>query len=154
MSYQRTLAARPSRDREMIPKTLLLGMAGLAVSALLITTFSVMTGRPLAGRPAAGTVVAEREIILQGRGAQAVAVYDPDGTLIMELDHGGFVTVVQNAIARARTVARVAGNPPLRIVRYDNGRLVAEDPATSSAIELYAFGDDNKAAIERLLTHN
>ena len=38
-----------------------------------------------------------------------------------------------------------------RIVRYDNGRLVAEDPASGASIELYAFGNDNKAAVERLL---
>ena len=59
--------------------------------------------------------------------------------------------ISQNAMARARTVARVTGNPPIKIVQYDNGRLVAEDPATGASIELYAFGSDNKAAVERLL---
>jgi putative photosynthetic complex assembly protein len=37
------------------------------------------------------------------------------------------------------------------VVQYDNGRLVAEYPATGWSAELYAFGDDNKAAFERLL---
>ncbi len=69
----------------------------------------------------------------------------------MDLPHGGFVTVIQSGMARARTVARVEGNPPIRLVRYDNGRLVAEDPATGWSAELYAFGQDNKAAFERLL---
>ena len=54
-------------------------------------------------------------------------------------------------MARARLVARIEGNPPIRLVRYDNGRLVAEDPATGWSAELYAFGQDNKAAFERLL---
>lgn len=152
-----TAANRPvnrpvNRDREMVPRALLWGMLALALSALTLATFSVMTERPHVGVPSSGTVVAEREFILEGRDAQAVVVKDVDGTVLMDLPHGGFITVIQSAMARARTVARVTGNPPIRIVRYDNGRLVAEDPASGFTAELYAFGDDNKAAFERLLT--
>jgi putative photosynthetic complex assembly protein len=151
MSYMKALADRPSTEREMIPRTLLWAMFGLAVSALAITAFAVLSGRPPVGQPAPGKVVAERAIILEGRSAQAVTVYDAEGQLIADMDHGGFITVIQNAIQRARTVARVEGNPPIHIVQYDNGRLVAEDPASGASIELYAFGNDNKAAVERLL---
>lgn len=151
MSYMKALADRPSPEREMIPRALLWAMLGLAVAALAITSFAVLTDRPPAGSPAPGKVLAQRELILEGRSAQAVTVYAADGTLIADMDHGGFVTVIQNAIQRARTVARVEGNPPIRIVQYDNGRLVAEDPASGASIELYAFGNDNKAAVERLL---
>ncbi|MCU0904913.1 MAG: putative photosynthetic complex assembly protein PuhC [Tabrizicola sp.] len=151
MSYMKALADRPSTEREMIPRTLLWAMLALALSALAITAFAVLTDRPPVGQPAPGTVVAERELVLEGRTAQAVTIYSTDGTLIAELDHGGFITVIQNAIQRARTVARVEGNPPIRIVKYDNGRLVAEDPASGASFELYAFGNDNKAAVERLL---
>jgi putative photosynthetic complex assembly protein len=151
MSYLKALADRPSPEREMIPRALLWGMLALALSALAITTFSVVTDRPPTGKPLAGTVVAQRELILEGRSAQAVTVYTADGTLLADMDHGGFITVIQNAIQRARTVARVEGNPPIRIVQYDNGRLVAEDPTTGASIELYAFGADNKAAVERLM---
>jgi putative photosynthetic complex assembly protein len=151
MSYLKALADRPSPEREMIPRALLWAMLALALSALLITAFSVLTDRPRTGTPIPGKVTAERELILEGRSAQAVTVYSADGTLIADMDHGGFVTVIQNAIQRARTVARVEGNPPIKIVQYDNGRLVAEDPASGASIELYAFGNDNKAAVERLL---
>jgi putative photosynthetic complex assembly protein len=151
MSYLKALADRPSPEREMIPRALLWAMLALAVSALVIASFSVLTDRPHTGAPLPGKVIAERELILEGRSAQAVTVYAADGTLIADMDHGGFITVIQNAIQRARTVARVEGNPPIKIVKYDNGRLVAEDPATQTSIELYAFGADNKAAVERLL---
>jgi putative photosynthetic complex assembly protein len=151
MSYLKALADRPSPEREMIPRALLWAMLALALSALAITAFSVLTDRPRTGTPIPGKVTAERELILEGRSAQAVTVYAADGTLIADMDHGGFVTVIQNAIQRARTVARVEGNPPIKIVQYDNGRLVAEDPASGASIELYAFGNDNKAAVERLL---
>jgi putative photosynthetic complex assembly protein len=102
--------------------------------------------------PTAGTPVAARDFILEGRSAQAVTVRDVDGTVLLDLDHGGFITVIQSAMARARVVARTEGNPPMRVVKYDNGRFVAEDPATGWSAELYAFGDDNKAAFERLFT--
>jgi putative photosynthetic complex assembly protein len=151
MSYMKALADRPSTEREMIPRALLWAMFGLALSALTITAFAVLTDRPPVGQPAPGKIVAEREIILEGRSAQAVTVYNAQGTLIADMDHGGFITVIQNAIQRARTVARVQGNPPIHIVKYDNGRLVAEDPSSGASIELYAFGNDNKAAVERLL---
>lgn len=151
MSYLKALADRPSPEREMIPRALLWSMLALALSALAITTFSVLTDRPPTGTPAPGNITAEREIILEGKSAQAVTVYDKDGTLLADMPHGGFITVIQNAIQRARTVARVQGNPPIKIVKYDNGRLVAEDPASGASIELYAFGNDNKAAVERLL---
>lgn len=152
MAYLKTLADRPSPEREMIPRALLWAMLALALSALAITAFAVMTDRPHVGKPVAGAVVAERLVILEGRSAQAVTVRDAEGRLIMDLDHGGFITVIQNAVARERTVARVAGNPPIRIVQYDNGRLVAEDPHSKASIELYAFGKDNKAAFERLMS--
>lgn len=141
-----------TREREKIPAALLRAMFGLALASLIIVTYAVVTKRPHEGVPAAGTPVAERSLILEGKDAQAVVVRDADGQVLMDLPHGGFITVIQSAVARARVVARVDGNPPVRIIRYDNGRLVAEDPATGWSAELYAFGDDNKAAFERLIS--
>jgi putative photosynthetic complex assembly protein len=145
------LTDRPNREREMIPRTLLWGMFALAMSALALATFATLTDRPHVGVPTPGEPVAERTFILEGLSAQAVIVRDDKGEVLLDLPHGGFVTVIQSAIARARLVARIEGNPPMKVVQYDNGRLVAEDPATGWSAELYAFGDDNKAAFERLL---
>jgi putative photosynthetic complex assembly protein len=145
------VAHRPNREREMIPRTLLWGMLALALSSLALVTFATLTDRAHVGVPAPGRVVAERMFILEGLSAQAVIVRDDKGQILLDLPHGGFVTVIQSAMARARVVARVEGNPPMKVVQYDNGRLVAEDPATGWSAELYAFGDDNKAAFERLL---
>ena len=151
MALHPVLTDRANREREMIPRTLLWGMFALAMSALVLATFATLTDRPHVGVPVAGTPIAERMFILEGKSAQAVIVRDDKGQVLLDLPHGGFVTVIQSAMARARLVARVGGNPPMKVVRYDNGRLVAEDPATGWSAELYAFGDDNKAAFERLL---
>jgi putative photosynthetic complex assembly protein len=140
-----------NQKSEMIPVALLRAMFALAAISLAITTVAVVTDRPTVGQPKASEVVASKAIILEGNDAQAVTIRNPDGTLLADLPHGGFITVIQNAMARERLVHRVTGNPPLNIVRYANGRLAAEDPATGWSAELYAFGADNKAAFERLL---
>jgi len=143
--------ALTNRDAEMIPRTLLVAMLFLALSSLAIVGAAVVSDRPTTGKPQPAAVVEEKWVILEGRDAQAVVVRNPDGTILADLPHGGFITVIQNGMARERLVHRIEGNPPMRIVRYANGRLVAEDPATGWSAELYAFGADNKAAFERLL---
>lgn len=140
-----------NQKQEMIPAALLRGMFALAVTSLAITTAAVVSDRPTVGQPKAADVVDSRAIILEGNDAQAVTVRNADGTLLADLPHGGFITVIQNAMARERLTHGITGNPPVNIVRYANGRLVAEDPATGWSAELYAFGSDNKAAFERLL---
>lgn len=140
-----------NQKSEMIPVVLVRAMFALAAASLAITTAAVLFDVPVAGKPQASEVVATKAIILEGNDAQAVTIRNPDGTLLADMPHGGFITVIQNAMARERLTHRIAGNPPVNIVRYANGRLVAEDPATGWSAELYAFGSDNKAAFERLL---
>ncbi len=140
-----------SRNPEMVPKALLLGMAALALASLVLVSYSVATQRPKVGVPAASTIVQEKWIVLEGLNAQAVVVKDTDGTVIMDLPHGGFITVVQSGIATERRKSGIDPRLPVRIVKYANGRLVAEDPETGWSAELYAFGGYNKAAFERLM---
>lgn len=144
-----------NREKEMIPRTLLRGMLGLALATLAIVAYASLAKVPPAGVPKSGAVLAERALILEGLDAQSVIVRNADGTVLMDLPHGGFITVIQSAMQRARVVHRIEGNPPMRVVRYDNGtatgRLVAEDPATGWSAELYAFGSENRAVFEKLL---
>jgi putative photosynthetic complex assembly protein len=141
-----------SHEKEMIPKTLLRGMLALALASLALVSIAVYTNRPHVGMPTASAAVQEKWIILEGKDAQAVVVKDAEGKVIADLPHGGFITVIQSGMARARLVHGIQGNPPVRIVKYANGRLVAEDPETGWSAELYAFGQDNKAAFERLMS--
>jgi putative photosynthetic complex assembly protein len=149
LTYDRERTFNTRQDR-MIPKGLLIGMAALALSSLALASYASLTDRPLEGVPATAEVVRERTLILQGHDAQAVTVLDPNGTVLADMDHGGFVTVVQNAVATARRRHGVDQSLPVRLVEYANNRLVLEDPATGENYELYAFGSHNKAAFERL----
>ena len=152
MATQIRPSARPSDSKDMIPKPLLMAMAALVLASLIVVGFGVVTGRDHVGVPRAAAVVAERQIVLKGGGAQAVTVLTPDGTVLMDLPHGGFITVIQNALERARLTAGVDKMLPLRIVEYANGRLTAVDDHTGWSAELGAFGSDNRAAFERLMS--
>jgi putative photosynthetic complex assembly protein len=140
-----------SSNPEMVPSALLKGMAALALATLVLVSLAVLTDRPKVGTPAASAVVQEKWIVLEGLNAQAVVVKNTDGTVLMDLPHGGFITVVQSGIATERRKSGIDPLLPIRIVKYANGRLVAEDPETGWSAELYAFGGDNKAAFERLM---
>lgn len=141
-----------NRDREMIPRVLLRAMGGLVLASLLIVGYASLTGRPPVGQPEPAAVVQERTIQLIGGGAQAVTVLDENGAVMADMAHGGFVTVVQNALETARRRHGIDPALPIRLVRYANGRLAVEDPLIGWSVELYAFGGDNRASFERLLT--
>lgn len=139
------------RAPEMIPRPLLWAMLGLVLATLSLTTFSVLTGRAHSGQPPEAAILSQRTIFLQGGGAQAVTVLDENGQLLADLPHGGFITVIQNGLERARTVARADQTKPVRIVEYANGRLTVIDDSTGWSVELGVFGSDNRAAFERLM---
>jgi putative photosynthetic complex assembly protein len=154
MSDQAPLVHEPgfrSRNPELVPKALLLGMLALALAAIIITSFAALTGREPMAQPQTAAVLREKWIVMEGLSAQAVIVRNTDGSVLLDLPHGGFVTVIQSGIHTERRKHGVDQTKPVRIVEYANGRLVAEDPETGWSAELYAFGADNKAAFERLL---
>lgn len=142
---------RRDPDNSLIPPVLLRGMLGLVLVSLALTTYASVTGRTPSGQPAAAVAVKEKALILQGGGAQAVTVLAADGTMLLNLPHGGFITVVQNALETQRRRHNVDAMLPVRLVSYANGRLVLEDPETDWSVELYGFGSDNEAAFQRLL---
>lgn len=143
--------AMRSQNPELIPKRLVGAMFALALASLGLVTFAALTNRTPVGVPEASTAVREKWIVLEGLSAQAVIVRNTDGSVLMDLPHGGFITVIQSGLATERRKHGIDPLKPVRIVQYENGRLVAEDPETGWSAELYAFGADNKAAFERLL---
>ncbi len=154
MFSQARTTPRAAPEREMIPAPLLWAMLALVLASLIVVSYAVITKRTHVGVPKAAAIVAERDIVLKGGGAQAVTVLDVNGALLMDLPHGGFITVIQNANERARLTAGVDKLLPLRIVEYGNGRLTVLDDYTGWSAELGAFGSDNRAAFERLMSQH
>ena len=55
------------------------------------------------------------------------------------------------ALARERMLAKIDGNPPVRIVQFADGRLGLRDELTGWRVELMGFGDTNRDAFLALL---
>lgn len=142
---------RVPADQDMIPTKVVVAMFSMTLLALALVAWAKLTGQPVVAVPPVADVVASRSLILKGGDAQAVKVYTPDGRLLADLPHGGFITVIQNGLQRERLKYRIPADAPINIVTYANGRLVAEDPLTGWDVELGIFGADNRAAFERLL---
>ncbi|MGY6705412.1 photosynthetic complex assembly protein PuhC [Roseinatronobacter sp.] len=143
---------RRDDNNDMIPVGLVRAMFALALVPLALVAMATFTGREPAAIPDNGAAVQEWQLRLVAGDAQAVTVQAADGTHIDRLDHGGFVTVVQNGLQTARRRHGIDPALPLRIVAFENGRLSAIDDHTNYRVELDVFGADNKAAFERLLT--
>ncbi|WP_296479281.1 photosynthetic complex assembly protein PuhC [Roseinatronobacter sp.] len=136
---------------DMIPIGLVRAMFALALVSLALVTYASVTGREQAAIPAPAPVVQTWTINLVGNDAQAVTVLDADGNLLADMDHGGFVTVIQNGLMTMRRRHGIDPTLPLQIVQFENGRLAAIDPLTDYRVELTQFGSANQAAFERLL---
>lgn len=142
-----------ARDREMVPRVLVIAMFSLMAASLAIVAFARITEQPLRGVPALAPIAAERAITLDGTRSEGVAVLDQTGAQIAfsGTDKAGFIDVIWVSVMRERKVQGVAGNPPLTLVRRTDGRTAILDPATGWSIELIGYGADNVAAFARLI---
>lgn len=141
-------------EDEKIPPYLLKGMLALCLVALLIASYARLTDRPLEAMPdLAEPVAQERQIVLEGSMTGAATVYDTDGNVIHEFpaDKGGFVAGIWRVLQRERGKIDAPMDAPVRLVRYESGRLSLFDDLTGWRAELMGFGTDNTAAFARLL---
>ena len=143
--------AMQKRDQELIPRRLIVALFSMALASILLVTFAVLTERPLVGQPIPSPVVSERLLVIEGR-SNAITVSDAEsGTLVLDLSNGGFISVVNDGLERARLVSRIDGNPPVKLTLYENGRLSLTDPATGWRTEISSFGQGNIAVWLNLL---
>lgn len=131
-----------------------------AVLAVVVLTIVLVGGARLLGIQPAATpddsvgVVQERMIRVDGNLGSAAKVWDAEtGALIADLDpeQAGFINGVMTALARERMLAKIDGNPPVRIVQFADGRLGLRDELTGWRVELMGFGDTNRDAFLALL---
>ncbi len=143
--------AMEKRDRELIPRRLVIAMFSLAIAVTLLVSFAVLTDRPLVGQPKAAPIFTERSILLEGNGTAMVVTDAATGAVILDTDNGGFVSVVNDGLERARFVNGAEGNAPVTLTLYQSGRLSLVDPATGWSTELSSFGPGNTGVWLELL---
>ena len=141
------------RDRDMVPRFLVICMFALMGLSLALVSFARLTDQPLRGVVPESAITQSRQITLDGNRNTGVAVLDTSGAEIArsDLNKSGFIDVIWVSVSRARKVNGVVGNPPLTLVRRENGHTAIIDPATNWSIELVGYGADNVAAFARLL---
>lgn len=142
------------RDRDMVPKILVQGMFALMAASVAIVAIAQWTDAPNTGVLVEAPVVQERAIVLTGDRDMTYTVTDAaTGAVIGHsadpLD--GFLGVMGRVLERDRLVNRVEGNPPVRVVRRENGNIAIIDDATGMVVELIGYGADNVAAFAKLL---
>ncbi len=145
--------AQAERNRRaMIP--LLRGVGGLVAFCLVMVTVARLMGMTPAATPDDSVpVVQERMIQIMGKLDGSAKVADENGEIFVELGplEGGFINGVYRALERIRMLNKIEGNPPIRLVRFADGRLSLRDPATGWRAELIGFGDTNRDAFANLL---
>ena len=146
--------AMVKRDRELIPRRLVIAMFSVAIASVLLAAFAVLTDRPRVGQPGIAPVVAEKTLVIDGSG-NAIHVTDANtGETVLNLSNGGFIAVVNDGLERSRIVNRVAGNPPVTLTLYENSRLSLVDTATGWHTEISSFGPGNVRVWMNLLADN
>ena len=73
------------------------------------------------------------------------------GEVILDADNGGFVSVVNDGLERARLVNKITTNEPVTLTLYQSGRLSLVDPSTGWSTEISSFGPGNTGVWLELL---
>jgi putative photosynthetic complex assembly protein len=142
------------RDRDMVPRVLVQAMFLLMAVSVAIVAWAQWTDRPNTGVLVEAPVVQERAVILTGGRDMTYTVTDvATGDVIARSSDplDGFIGVIGRVLERDRLVKRVEGNPPVRLVRRENGNTAIIDDSTGLVVELIGYGADNVAAFARLL---
>ncbi|MCX8100637.1 MAG: photosynthetic complex assembly protein PuhC [Geminicoccaceae bacterium] len=129
--------------------------AGLLVGfSLVVATTAKLTGIGRVSLPEA-EVVAIRELRFLDRPDGSVMVVDPAEDAVVDVlpaGTNGFLRGVLRGLARDRKLAGLDDGPPFRLIRWTDGRLSLDDPATGRRVDLGAFGQGNAQAFARLVT--
>lgn len=142
------------RDRDMVPRVLVQAMFLLMAVSVAIVAWAQWTDRPNSGVLIEAPVVQERAVIMTGSRDMTYTVTDvATGDIIARSSDplDGFIGVIGRVLERDRLVKRVEGNPPVRLVRRENGNTAIIDDSTGLVVELIGYGADNVAAFARLL---
>ena len=141
------------RDRDMVPRGLVIGMFSLMASALLLVAYAQWFDVPQRGVVAIAPVERDMALRFETSREGVSTVYDENGTQIAHSadDKMGFIGVMGIVIRRERHVAGVENTGPVTLIQRTNGTYAIEDPLTGWSVELIGYGADNVAAFAGLL---
>lgn len=141
------------RDREMVPRRLVVAMFAVMALSLALVAFAQIAGLPDRGVPSSDPPAATRAIAFVPLGTSDYAVTDAAGvTLARSTDPGaGFLAVLGRVVERERTVHRVADGGAVDLWLKTNGTFAIHDPATGETFDLSSYRGPSAAALAQLM---
>ena len=120
------------RDREMVPRFLVIAMFSLMLISLALVSYAQWTDHPNTGVLKFSPIEKEITVSLVGDRSKGVAIHDMDGNQLAHsnLKKSGFIDVIWVSIMRHRTVQNKDISAPIRIIRRQNGHTAIFDDAT------------------------
>ena len=146
-----SLATAP-RNNNLIPPQIVVAAALLMGFAVLIAGLGRMTGFGRVDLPASAPYWT-LQLRFEDRADGAVLVRDAERGDVFEVlapGTGNFVRATLRTFAQARKRDDLGPQVPFKLVRYADGSLSLEDPATGRKVELDAFGADNAGAFANM----
>jgi putative photosynthetic complex assembly protein len=149
-----SLAPTPAKHANLIPPQIVFAAATLMVFAILIAGLGRLTGFGRVELPAS-TPYWTLQLRFEDRADGAVLVRDAERGDVFEVlapGSGNFVRATLRTFAQARKRDDLSAEVPFKLVRYSDGSLSLEDPATQRVVQLDAFGIDNAGAFANMFT--
>jgi putative photosynthetic complex assembly protein len=138
---------------ERMPRPALVGAMALVLFTLGATGLFRLGGQTPLG-PEESAAIQTRLLRFVDRPQGGVGVFDAssgESLLVIVPGEDGFVRGVLRGLARDRRSRDIGAEPPFRLARLSDGRLLLEDVATGRRIDLAAFGPTNAGAFARFL---
>jgi putative photosynthetic complex assembly protein len=137
-------------------------MAAALIGTVLVAATAVRTGLiPVQASPVDYraehkiAAIVSRDLRFSDRADGAVVIEDvSNGQIARTIEPGkrtGFVRGIMRSLARERKMKGIGAEAPFRLTAWADGEISLVDSATGRAIELNAFGTDNRAEFAALL---
>lgn len=136
-----------------VPKGALVMAAGLIAVVFALAISARLFGFG-AFRETATAVVQQRALRFSDLPGGGIRVMDATTNQVAaELAPGtnGFLRGALRALTRSRELASIGREQPFQLIRYTDGRLVLQDPATGHHVTISSFGPTQVESFDRLL---
>jgi len=120
-------------------------MPSTLVGIAIIGAFTLVLLGPTAA------IVAERTLIFKDLPDHSVAVIDHGQTIATFEGEQGFIRGILRGLNRGRKMHDVPRDTPFHLAAYADGRLILDDPATGTSLEMAAYGATNEGVFANLL---
>lgn len=137
-----------------VPKPALYMAALLVLVTFALAISARFFGFGAFAEPSDVPVLASRALTFTDQPDGGILVHDADTkqlAITLPPNSGGFIRGSLRALTRKRRLAKIGPETPFVLSRFEDGRLVLDDPATQASVTISSFGPTQIAAFDSLL---